>query len=141
MSFDGDDPHARSIAARIKAVLERERAGVRLELVGHERDGSQLTLVTHHPPVADPLLALLDTLWPLRGMANDEIRRLLRATQIDDSDRRAQRASEIEGRLIEDARLVPLIRLHAWLAQRSDLSGVDTGRYGVLRLERAEWVR
>jgi hypothetical protein len=144
LSFDARDPHAASIAARVKAVLERESPNLRLELVddaGRPRDGSQLVLLGHHPPVSDPLLSLLDTLWPLRGMAAEDIRRLLRATRIDDDVRRRARALEIERRLIEDARLLPLVRLHAWLVDRSGLSGVDVGRYGVLRLENAEWVR
>jgi hypothetical protein len=143
LSFDGADPHAASIAARVKAVLERESPNLHLELVDEPAPsvGSQMRLLAHHPPVDDALLSLLDSLWFLRGVATDEIRRLLRATQIDDAGRRRESAAQLEARLIKDGRLVPLVRLHAWLIGRRDLTGVDAAAYGVLRLENAEWAR
>jgi len=143
LSFDGTDPHAASIAARVKAVLERESPNLHLELVDEPAPsvGSQMRLLAHHPPVDDALLSLLDSLWFLRGVATDEIRRLLRATRIADEGRRRESAAQLERRLIEDGRLVPLVRLHAWLIGRRDLTGVDAAAYGVLRLEHAEWAR
>jgi len=143
LSFDGADPHAASIAARVKAVLERESPNLHVVLVDAPGSsaGSQLRLLAHHPPVDDALLSLLDSLWFLRGVATDEIRRLLRATQIVDAGRRRESAARLERRLIEDGRLVPLVRLHAWLISRRDLTGVDAAAYGVLRLEHAEWER
>jgi MarR-like DNA-binding transcriptional regulator SgrR of sgrS sRNA len=147
LAFDRRDRHAESIAARIKAVLEREGVKLLLEPRDSMGRGAQsedepaVMLMAHHPPVGDPVLGLLDTLWPLRVVAREEIRRLLRATRISDPGRRGERAGEVESRLIDDARLVPLVRLQAWLARREGLSGVGAGRYGVLRLDRAEWVR
>jgi hypothetical protein len=144
LAYARDDPHAASIAARVKAVLEREGLRVRIE----PRDPRALppdgithaTLVAHQPPVSDPLLALLDTLWPLRETAAEEVRRLLRATRVVDTAGRRESAAEVEAILIESARLVPLVRLHAWLALRPGLDGVGSGGIGVLRLDRAEWV-
>lgn len=146
--FDESDRHAANLAARVKAVLEQEHVELRLEPCGRgdlrkalEEGRSQLALLEHHPPVSDPVLALLDTLWPLRAAAVEETRRLLRATRISDPARRRERAAEIEAMMLGDARLVPLVRLHGWLARKADLVGVDVGAHGVVRLDRAEWVR
>jgi hypothetical protein len=148
LAFDRDDRNAASIAARVKAVLEQE--GVVLQLVpgpvvhlrrSLEEGGAQMAIVAHRPPTGDPVLALLDTLWPLRATALEASERLERATRIEDADRRRERAAEVEAELIERGRLVPLVRLRAWLARHADLSGVESGAYGVLRFERAEWIR
>jgi len=147
LTFDGEDPHARSIAARIKAVLEQDGLALDLEpRSGEERRGwladrFQMALVAHHPPVADPVLALQHTLWPLGEAAAEAFRRLDRASRISPERRRHDRAALVEDSLLADARLIPLVRLHAWLVRHNDLTGVSAGRYGILRLERVEWVR
>jgi hypothetical protein len=148
LAFDREDRNAASIAARVKAVLEQEGVALRLEPgpevhVRRSLDEGrvQMAVVAHRPPVGDPVLDLLDTLWPLRATAAEVLGRLERATRIENAGRRRERAAEVEAELIERGRLVPLVRLRAWLARRVDLSGVEPGAYGVLRLEGAEWVR
>ncbi len=147
LTFDEEDPHARSIAARIKAVLEQ--AGLVLDLEprsAEERrallDGRfQMALVVHHSPIADPVLALQNTLWPLGPSAAEAFQRLDRASRISPERRRYERAALVEDSLLADARLIPLVQLHAWLVRHKDLIHVRAGRYGILRLERAEWTR
>jgi hypothetical protein len=99
-----------------------------------------MVLVAHRPQVADPLLGLLGTLWPLVS-AQEEILRLDRATRIPHATRRRERALEIERTWLVDARMVPLVRVHAWLARHNRLSGVEVGAFGVLSLDRAAWRR
>ena len=104
-------------------------------------DPIQIALVAHHSPIADPLLALQHTLWPLGPAAAATLLRLDRASRIALGHRRDERAALIEESLLADARLIPLLRLHAWLVRSRDLTGVGAGRYGILRLDRAAWVR
>jgi hypothetical protein len=146
--FDEADAHAANLAARVKAVLEQENVDLRLEPCAGgdvrralDEGRSQMVLLAHRPRVDDPVLAMLDTLWPLRAAAFEETRRLVRATRIGDPARRRERAAEIEAAMLGDARLVPLVRLHAWLARNTALSRVEVGARGVVRLDRAEWVR
>lgn len=139
LTFDAQDPHARSIAARIKAELEQD--GLLLELQPGPKGRFQMALVAHHPPIADPLLALQHTLWPLGDAAAEALRLLDRASRIAHPRRRRERAARLEDDLLADARLIPLLRLHAWLVRHRDLRGVSAGRYGILRFDRAEWVR
>jgi hypothetical protein len=145
--FDEADPHAANLAARVKAVLEQESVELRLEPCARtdlrrslEEGRSQMALLAHRPPVSDPVLALLDTLWPFRAAALEETRRLERATRISDPARRRERAAEIEAAMLGDAHLVPLVRLHGWLAHNAALSRVEVGAQGIVRLDRAEWV-
>jgi hypothetical protein len=146
--FDEEDPHAASLALRLKAVL-RSR-GVDLRPVAHSRGGLTRALedrevhgavVAHRPLVDEPLLALLETLWPLRRPFADEAGTLLRSTRIADPERRRRRARDIEADLVGDARLIPLVRLRAWLLHGPELTGIETGGRGVLRLDRATWAR
>lgn len=145
--FDEADAHAANLAARVKAVLEQANVDLRLEPHARadlrralDEGRSQMALVAHRPPVNDPVLSLLDTLWPLRAVAREETRRLIRATRIGDPTRRRERAAEIEAAMLEDARLVPLVRLHAWLARDTALSRVEVGAHGVVQLDRTEWI-
>ncbi len=80
-------------------------------------------------------------MWPLGEAAAEAFQRLDRASRISAERRRHERAALVEDSLLADARLIPLVCLHAWLVQHNDLTGVSAGRYGILRLERAEWVR
>lgn len=143
---DSGDANAGTIARRIKAVLEQQgtevtiepRAQLQPELAGGRY---QLVLLAHQPPVDDPVLGLLHTLWPLGEAAKDALESLDRASLHEDRERRAQAARLAESELLRDARLVPLIRLHSWLATRTGLAGVRAGPSGILSLDRAEWVR
>jgi MarR-like DNA-binding transcriptional regulator SgrR of sgrS sRNA len=148
LAFDEADPHAASLAARLKAVLLPH--GVDLRVAAHPAGGLSRALaetgfhgvVLAHRPLADePLLALVETLWPLRTMFGEETTGLLRATRIADPDRRQRRAEEVEAGLIADARLIPLVRLHAWRLRAADVERVDTGSRGRVRLDRARWSR
>jgi hypothetical protein len=47
----------------------------------------------------------------------------------------------VETALIEDGRLIPLVRLHAWLVSREGFAGIETQASGVIRLDRARWRR
>jgi hypothetical protein len=139
LGYDRRDSLAGSLAARVKAVLES--AGVTVRLAEAQDAGFQLMLLAHRPPLDDPLLALYDTMWPLRADAAEPFRRLEQATRIEDRERRRRSAEAIERALIDDARLVPLVRVHAWLARHEGLAGVEVGGHGVLRLEHARWNR
>ena len=140
LSYEDLDRNAASLAARVKAVLERSGVAVRL-VTGPVDQRWSIVLVAHRPQVADPLLGLLGTLWPLGESAQEEIVRLDRATRIPHDGRRRERALAIEQSWLTDARMIPLVRVHAWLARHSRLSGVQVGAFGILRLDRAEWRR
>ncbi len=147
LSYEGDDPSAASIARRIKAVLDPQGVVVRLEPRGAAAERAlasredQLSLVTHRALTADPLLGLIDTLWPLGRRAAPELGRLETASRLADPGQRRELAGAIEATLVDSGRLVPLVRLHAWLATRPELGRVETGSYGVLHLDRARWRR
>jgi len=134
------DDGARRLAARIKAELGRLGVEVRLVESGSSPRPAA-TLFAHRARVADPLLALLDTLWPLRTTAGEELRRLERATRIPDFERRRARAGQLEADWLADGRLVPLVRLEAWSIRRRALAGVEFEAAGIVRLERAMWRR
>ena len=139
LSYQSADRHAATLAARVKAVLERSGVSVRL-VTGPVDERWSMVLIAHRPQVSDPLLGLLGTLWPL-GSAREQVLRLDRATRIPQVERRRERALAIERSWLADARMVPLVRVHAWLARNSRLTGVQVGAFGVLRLDRAEWSR
>ena len=46
-----------------------------------------------------------------------------------------------EQTLVAEGRLLPVVRLFAWLATAPDLEGVRAGAYGILQLDRARWSR
>ncbi len=140
LAHDLTDPRAVALAARLKAVLEGQ--GVAVRLVGRGATARPAaTLLAHRPAVADPLLALLETLWEVRPAAAAECRRLQRATRIPDRVRRADRAAELESDWLADGRLVPLVRLHTLSIRHRNLTGVEFGPSGVVWLERAVWRR
>lgn len=148
LTFDIEDLHASGIAARVKAALLQN--GVTLEIFGRspvdarqglEQGRFHMALVSHHPPLDDPVLALQDTLGPLGNAAANAMRRLDRVSRISSEEARRERALLAEDSLLGDATLVPLLRLHAWLVRSHDLQKMAVGRYGVLRFDRAEWRR
>ena len=146
--FDTADPHATSIAARLKAVLEQQGLSIVLDPATGDGlreatrdDAFQMALVAHHPPVADPVLALQHTLWTLGDSVGESWQLLERAAWWAEEERRLAAAIFAEDTLLRPARLVPLVRLHSWLVVRSGLEGVVAGPWGVLRFERARWVR
>jgi hypothetical protein len=148
LRFDEDDAGAAAVASRVRAVLGD--AGVRVTLdprpatrVGGElaSDRHAMALVAHRPPVADPLLALLDTLCPMGESAAGPVSEIAQATREAGSRARAARAAAIERELVRSARLVPLVRLPAWLVTAPALRGVRAGAWGEIDVERAAWRR
>ena len=146
--FDSTDTDAASIAARLKAVLEQKGLSIRLEPASSERlreatleSGFQMALVAHRPPVTDPVLALQHTLWALGNPMAEVWDSLERAAWWEEEERRRSAALFAEDTLLRQARLVPLVRVHTWLVVRPELEGVVAGPWGVLRLDRARWVR
>jgi len=146
--FDSADTEATSVASRLKAVLEQEGLSIRLEPASGDRlreataeEGFQLALVAHHPPVRDPVLALQHTLWTLGNPMVEAWESLERAAWWEDDERRTSAALFAEDTLLRQARLVPLVRVHAWLVAREGLEGVVAGPWGVLQLERARWAQ
>jgi hypothetical protein len=147
LAFRSDDPFADSIASRIRAVLELHGVRVDLRPVSQEQlTGAQLrgvtaALLVHRPRTADPLLGLMESLagWPtvppeawadLRKGATEAAAKI-----------RLGAARSVEAKLLRDARLLPLVRIHAWLAVDRDLRGVEVGVDGVLHMEGAWWSR
>jgi MarR-like DNA-binding transcriptional regulator SgrR of sgrS sRNA len=146
--FDSADPDAVSIASRLQAVLEPQGLAIRLEPTNGDRlrertedKGFQVALVAHRPPVIDPVLALQHTLWALGNPEPEAWASLRRASWWEEEERRRAAALFVEDTLLQQARLVPLVRVHAWLVTRPELEGLSAGAWGVLRFERARWVR
>jgi MarR-like DNA-binding transcriptional regulator SgrR of sgrS sRNA len=149
MVYDAADPYAETVAQRVQAVLETER--VELSLVAmdqHEirqalRESQvEIALLAHRPGSEDPVLALEGTVWWLRSGADDAWAGLVEASGIDPRQMaaRAEGAWVAEELLLGDARVIPLIRLHAWLAYHRSLAGLDPGPDGSFRLEEAWWL-
>lgn len=146
LCFDAADPLAASIAARARAVLELH--GVELEL--DPRDAAELAaalsrgrlsmaLLAHRPGLADPVLALTESLIGLPGLPAGAREALLESSrQVDPRERRLA-ARRVEGGLVREGILIPLVRLHTWLASDPALRGVRTGADGLLFLEEAWW--
>ncbi len=131
LRFDRQDPHAASIAARVKAVLDAH--GVELALLprlaeelidGLRSKEAELTLLVHQATSEDAVEALDRTL-----------------RRLDPAEAEGATPAQVERSLLEQARLVPLVRLEAWLARSHRLEGVRAGTYPVLRLETARWRR
>jgi hypothetical protein len=145
LAFDSGDPQAERIASRVRAVLAP--LGVRVDLAPFDvvdvagESPAALRLVAHDPAVSDPVLALLDTLWPLAGEDLAETRRLLDASAIPSREERRIAAAGVEDELLRNARLVPLVRLEGRLVTHAALRGVRAGPRGVLDLRRARWSR
>ena len=140
LAYDASDPRAEELAARLQAALAVAGADVRLVVRGAS-DRPALRLLAHRPALTDPVLALLETLWPLGEQAADQIQSLDHLAALADENLRRRRAEELEAAWCSDARLVPLVRVHAWLVRDARLGRVRVGSFGVLRLERAVWSR
>jgi MarR-like DNA-binding transcriptional regulator SgrR of sgrS sRNA len=149
MVYDAADPYSETVAQRVQAVLETQQ--VELSLVPMERGelrqalragDVEVALLAHRPGSVDPVLALEGTLWWLGEGAADARASLIEASGIEPRQRaaRAEAAWKAEELLLADARVIPLIRLHAWLAYHSSLAGLDPGAEGEFRLEEAWWL-
>lgn len=142
ISFIRRDRQASDIAARLKAAFESE--GLRVDLTARSADDLrqdltagryQVALVSHDSTLSDPVLALTQTLDRLGPGAESALALLEAAARIAPAGRRASGAREAETPLLADARLVPLLRLEAWLATVGTPGGFETGGFGVLRID------
>jgi hypothetical protein len=149
MVYDEDDPYSETVAQRVRAILETHQ--VVLSIVPMERGALrqamragdvEIALLAHRPGTEDPVLALEGTVWWLGDGAVDSREALAEASGIDPRQvaARAEGAWKAEQLLLADARVVPLIRLHAWLVYRSSLAGLDPGAEGEFRLEETWWL-
>jgi ABC-type transport system substrate-binding protein len=144
--YDEDDPYAETVAQRVRAVLEthdvelsvtaRSRGAIRQAL---SEKNVEMALLAHRPALEDPLLATLGSVWWLGDGAGEALERLKAASELKGPADRASKAWEAEELLLEDARVIPLIRLHAWWVRHTQLSGVAPGPDGVLRFEEVWW--
>jgi MarR-like DNA-binding transcriptional regulator SgrR of sgrS sRNA len=147
---DAGDPLALTIASRLEAVLSTR--GVELTVVPVDatelrrvvtNGDAGMALLAHHPTMSDPVLALLETVWWLGPAAQPERDELQEAgSEISPQRLEERRASawKTEDALLENARVVPLVRLHAWLARDPRLAGVRSGGDGVIHFDEAWWI-
>jgi len=147
LAFDKDDPFAARIAERLEATLRLER--IELSLTPREAadlrqvgagPASSMILSVHQPASDDPVLGMTESVWPLAGPDSDTVKQLARASRIADPKDRVEAAARIERWVLDQGRLIPLVRLHAWLVVDARLRDVDTGPPGVLRLQRSWWL-
>jgi hypothetical protein len=152
LTFHEGDPNAAALASRIKAVVDGH--GVAVDLEGVEmatfltrvRDQqTHAALLVIRSPSADPILELQEVLRPLGEPVLDALEVLDRGNrESPGSARRAAAAREAE-RLVIDGdgpgryRLVPLVRVHAWLFTAPGLRGVARGDPAELSLGSAWW--
>jgi len=149
LAYDRDDPDAETVARRVQAVMGTQRVVLTLRPDSRDairrlmREGrSELVLLAHRPGSADPVLALEESVWWLGPGAADAIGALESAAEIDPQrgPERAEAAWNAEHLLLVDARLIPLVKVHAWIALHPKLTGIAPGPYGELRLEEAWWL-
>jgi ABC-type transport system substrate-binding protein len=150
LAYDLDDDSALTIARRYQAILESLDVELVLKAMRHDElrkalsvGELQLAILSHHPATPDPLLAALGTFWWFEPDADDSRYALMdAASEIspDQTDLRLRAALQVEGKLLADIRLVPLVKLHAFLARKPRLSGVAARVDGVLGLEEAWWL-
>lgn len=122
VAHDAADPVARSVLSRLKATL----AGRGIDLILRAEDRvpaadptdrrpDAAALILHRPGSSDPALGLLETLAGLGPEATasaDE----LRARPFDPETTRTVRARAVEWSLVHDGLLIPLVRVHGWVA-------------------------
>lgn len=140
VAYDARDPDAARVAARIKALVEQQGVGVRLDADGRGSDDAAV-LLAYRSPLDDPLLGLQDALWPVRDTATAALERLQRASRISPSEGRLRAAEELARDLAADGRLLPLLRLDAWRFSDRRLRLDPPAGWGTLGLQSARWSR
>lgn len=148
LSFDARDRDAETIAARIKATLRGERVQVtlvpipRAELSRRLLEGRvQAALLPDEPFFHEPLLRLRETCAGIGPSADAAAQVLDQAAPLSAPEDRLRAALAAQDILLQDALVIPLLSLHAWLATRSDLAGVRSGPRRVLQFHEAGWLR
>jgi MarR-like DNA-binding transcriptional regulator SgrR of sgrS sRNA len=117
LHYDGEDQRAAAIAARLKAVLEVEGVHLSLSPADGKAASMSLLLASRRPP--DVVTAVREIMEPLGEEAAAELILLEKAARHADEGVRAEMAWWAESSTLRDARIVPLVRLHSWLARRS----------------------
>jgi len=150
LAYEASDLYAETLARRIQAVLQTEAVTLSLtplsldDLRARLASGDvEVALLDHRPSASDPVLALLESVTWLGPAADNERRALRDASSTIDPARIEQRreaAWNVENKLLESARVMPLIRLEAWIARHPSLAGVNPGPQGVLRFDDAWWL-
>jgi hypothetical protein len=141
LAYDDRDPHAAILAARVKAVAETNGVVLRLKPAGADRSYGDIVLGSHQPFTEEPVLGLLDGLAGLPAMPDEAIATLRKGAERERPDLRARAATSVESGLLDEGRIAPLVRVHAWLVRDPALRGVRTGPPGMLLLEDAWWSR
>jgi hypothetical protein len=145
LAYDSSDPDAASIGARLRAAFQTR--GVRIDLRPYEpqrlgaahEGGVAAAILVHRTVTADPILDLTGSLWFLPGLPETVRQALLDGARHVSPHARGGAAGEVEARLLREARLLPLVRLHGWMVVRRGLHGVRIGPGGLLSLEQAWW--
>jgi hypothetical protein len=152
LTFDGGDPDAAAIAARIKAVVEGD--GVTVVLEGVETPGllkrirrqeTHAAVLVIRSPDADPIVALQKVLQPLGEPVLDALEILDRGSRERPGSAAREAAARNAERLVIDGdgpgrfRIVPLVRVHAWLFSAPGLRDVTRGEPAELSLASAWW--
>ena len=148
LAFDAADSDAERIAARVKAQLQTERVEVTLlpmprdQFLLELREGRvQAAVVPVEPFFDDPVLALRETAAVLGPSVEGAILVLDQAAALAAADARLSAALAAEQILLREAVVIPLVRVHAWLATRAGLAGVRVGPGPVLQFHEAGWSR
>jgi ABC-type transport system substrate-binding protein len=134
LGFDPGDANALAIAARLKAAFALEGMELRLVEQGG-RDRPELTLIAYQRWGDDAL----ESLTGLIPDGAEGARSYLRQAEAADGESRSSLVALAEDAVLMDARLIPLLRLDAWLALAPGLRGVETGWSGDLALEKIWW--
>jgi MarR-like DNA-binding transcriptional regulator SgrR of sgrS sRNA len=137
LRFDERDPAAATIASRLKALLEVER--VSLSFARWSDGGGSMTLRAQMPADVETLGPLLDNVERIRSQVAGELDLLQRASRQEDPELRSELAWWAESSLMRDGRMIPLLRLEAWLARPQALRNVKSGAIGELLLDEAWW--
>jgi ABC-type oligopeptide transport system substrate-binding subunit len=98
-----------------------------------------MALITHRPALDDPVLALMETVAGLGASGDGAWEILEQASRIPDRELRARAARAADDALVNQAVLIPIVRLYATLVADARLIGVAPGGSGTLLLERAGW--
>ncbi len=153
LSLDESDPTASAVAARVKAEIEGHGVDIDLERLPADTLRRRLVsgqthaaLLVHRPMGRDPIVAMKETLAPIGAPVADALDMLDDGTDEPERIGREIFAANAELLALEGEghgrnRLIPMVRVHAWLFAAAGLHDVTTGEPPRLTLERAWWSR